>query len=131
MNTNENNDPVWGLLKQRSNPAVSPEFVSRVMDAVRSTAQDEKIVEFPKAAQRLWIRMAGVAAAVALIAGLYLSMRPDSGQQLTDFLPAPSPTVAVDDSLVVEFTAVQDMHAIISAEDPSELDDSELIALLN
>lgn len=131
MNTDENNDPVWGLLKQRSNPTVSPEFVSRVMDSVRHTAQDEKVVEFPKTAQRLWIRMAGTAAAVALIAGIYLSMRPDSGPQLVDARPAPNPTVAVDDSLVAEFTAVQDMHAIISAEDPSELDDSELIALLN
>lgn len=140
MNHDEQSDPVWNLLATRQQPAVRPDFTSSVMAAIQSVAQDPaetspgKIVAFP-ARRKLWpvLSIASVAAVAAL--GLFLNFTPsvDPTSVAAGDSPAVETTVesTQDNTLEQEFTAVQDIHALITVEDPSELNDAQLFALIN
>jgi hypothetical protein len=140
MNTEESNDPAWELLRRRSAPAVKPDFLAGLMRSIQDVPQDSarpetNIVPFPS---RKWaLGLGSLAAAAAVVFGLYVSFKPvpvslDVPAPIVDVTPsAVNPSLLVDDSLEQEFAAVQDMHTLIAVEDPSQLDDAQLIALLN
>ena len=144
MKTEDHNDPVWDLINTRQKPVARPDFVSQVMQAIASVPQDapmpatSKIVAFP-VRKKAWVGLGSLAAAAAVVLGIYLNVSPStSNQRVVQTGPvvpvAPQELVRtpiVDDTLEQEFAAVQDMHAIITVEDPSQLNDAQLIALIN
>jgi hypothetical protein len=139
--TPEFHDPVWGLLARGTQPRVPNDFVAQVMAEARLTPQETaapsvtNIVVLPTARRtaRIW---GSLAAAAAVAFGLYLHFqnKPDSTisaqEQLVVFMPQ-TVVGSEEGSLEQELTAVQDMHALIAVEDPTQLNDAQLFALLN
>jgi hypothetical protein len=141
--TPESHDPVWELLARRSQPRIPQDFVAQVMAEARLTPQENapslsapKVVAFPATRHpgRLW---ASLAAAAAVVVGLYLHFQSTPNTTVASDQPpsavSPTPMLAVNDegSLEQELTAVQDMHALITVEDPTQLNDAQLFAFLN
>ena len=129
MKTPDPIDPLDALLNRRSPVVVRPDFLDRVIAATVMEAQekDEKIIEFP-ASRRLWVRLGSLAAAAAVVLGIWLSMRPEDTQTVVQIPPTQE---LVYDGLEQELVAVEDMQTMIALDDPSELDDAQLLALLN
>ena len=143
MNTNdlpESQDPVWDLLAKRPQPPIPQDFVAQVMAEVRQTPQDvllPNVVAFPgsspakRSRSLLW---GSLAAAAAVVLGLFLHFQSD-GNNLAQDGSSDKPSIVLvtsdDGSLEQELTAVQDVHALIAVEDPKELNDAQLFALLN
>lgn len=144
MKTEDHNDPVWDLINTRQKPVARPDFVSQVMQAIASVPQDapvvetSKIVSFP-ARRKVWVGLGSLAAAAAVVLGIYLNISPSTPDQRVVQIDPVSPVIPeqivrtpiVDDTLEQEFAAVQDMHTIITVDDPSQLNDAQLIALIN
>lgn len=140
----ESHDPVWNLLARRPQPRIPQNFVAQVLAEVRLTPQENapilsapKVVAFPAARHtgRLW---GSLAAAAAVVVGLYLHFQstPNTTTVASDQPPSavsPTPRLVANDegSLEQELTAVQDMHALITVEDPTQLNDAQLFAFLN
>jgi negative regulator of sigma E activity len=144
MKTEDHNDPVWDLIRTRQKPVARPDFVAQVMQAIASVPQDAPVAEpsnvvaFPTR-RKLWVGIGSLAAAAAVVLGIYLNLAPSSTTQTVAKVDPEVPvlrvetvrTPIVDDTLEQEFAAVQDMHTIITVDDPSQLNDAQLIALIN
>ncbi len=129
MKTPDPIDPLDSLLNRRSPAVVRPDFLDRVIAATVMEAQekDEKIIEFP-ASHRHWVKVGSLAAAASVVLGIWLSMRPVDNQNIVQISPTQE---LVNDGLEQELVAVEDMQTMISLDDPSELDDAQLLSLLN
>jgi hypothetical protein len=144
MKTEDHNDPVWELINTRQKPVARPDFVAQVMQAIASVPQDAPVAEasnvvaFPSR-RKLWVGIGSLAAAAAVVLGIYLNLSPSSSDQTVANIAPEVPVISasavrtpiVDDTLEQEFAAVQDMHTIITVDDPSQLNDAQLIALIN
>ena len=129
MKTPQPIDPLDSLLNRRSPVVVRPDFLDRVIAATVMEEQEhaEKIIAFP-AARRLWVKVGSLAAAAAVVLGIWLSMRPDDTQTVVQ---TPTSQELEEEGLEQELVAVEDMQTVISLEDPSEMDDAQLLSLLN
>ena len=129
MKITNSTDPLDSLLNRRSPVVVRPDFLDRVIATTVMEAQerDDKIIEFPKA-RPVWLKVGSLAAAAALVLGIWLSMRTDDVRTVVQI---PPPQELAEDGLEQELVAVEDMQTVISLEDPSELDDAQLLSLLN
>ena len=129
MKTPQPIDPLDSLLNRRSPVVVRPDFLDRVIAAtvMEEQEQGEKIIAFP-AARRLWVKVGSLAAAAAVVLGIWLSMRPDDPQTVVQ---TPTSQELEEEGLEQELVAVEDMQTVISLEDPSEMDDAQLLSLLN
>lgn len=129
MKTPQPIDPLDSLLNRRSPVVVRPDFLDRVIAAtvMEEQEQAEKIIAFP-AARRLWVKVGSLAAAAAVVLGIWLSMRPDDTQTVVQ---TPTSQELEEEGLEQELVAVEDMQTVISLEDPSEMDDAQLLSLLN
>jgi hypothetical protein len=148
-------DPVWDLLAHRSQPCVPQDFVSQVLAEVRQTPQEivaspsmANVVAFP-APRRHGLLWGSLAAAAAIAMGLFIHFRPADQTQIVQQGSSPEfPQVVMpsggsgtpgiagivgndEGSLEQELTAVQDVHALLAVEDPKQLNDAQLFALLN
>lgn len=129
MNTPDHTDPLESLLNRPSAVVVRPDFLDRVIAATVAEPQekDDTIIPFT-APRRAWVKLASLAAAAAVVLGLWISLRHDDPNSVAE---TPMGKVLVDDTLEQELVAVDDMQTMISLEDPSELDDAQLLSLLN
>lgn len=146
MNFDEQQEPVWQLLGKTRKAEVRPDFLQQVLAEIRRTPQDQpepqsqtppiaKVRHFP------WPMFAGVgglAAAAAVVWGLLTFFSPPAtNQPEIVILPSdPAKMSAVDetmadDSLEQELVAVEGFSSLVSVDDPSKLNDAELLALLN
>ena len=133
MKTPDPIDPLNALLNHRPTVTVRPDFLDRVIAATYGEPQDilpGKIVAFPAVRRQGWRVMGLLAAAAALVVGLFFSLRPSPTSPIASH-SSPSTTMQSEDGLEQELTAVEDMQTLIALDDPSQLDDAQLLALLN
>jgi hypothetical protein len=128
---------VWDLLARRPQPRISQDFMAQVLEEMRATPQEtlppSNVVAFP-APRRSGFVWAGLAAAAAVALGLFLHFQTTAPLDVMTISEDPAASVIAsndDASLEQELTAVQDVHALMAVEDPTELNDAQLFAFLN
>lgn len=131
MKTSDPLDPLDALLSRQAPVVVRPDFLDRVIAATHSEPQEAalKIIDFPTS-RRTWFRVASLAAVACLALGVFFALRPQASETLSSHARLVE-IAQVDDSLEQELTAVQDMQTLIALDDPSELDDAQLLGFLN